>query len=295
MLYSTQTATAVRRFGIREGIKMLAEAGYPCLDVAISDYTENIRNGDFMAIAEEYRAVSKEFGIKYNQGHAPFGGGALPDGRSKYVVEKAHLMPDALRFAAAAGIEMVIIHPLNFMELGFIGNEEYHFEKNMEFFSSLIPVARDLGVKIGIENLWHQSNLTGSIYGVTCADPKEHIRYVTSLNAPDVFVACLDLGHSALVDRMPENVIRSLGSDILGALHVHDVDYKTDLHTAPFQGKLNWEEICRALGEINYRGVLTFEADSFLAKLPNEIIPYGIKMMERVGNYLAEKIDSYRK
>lgn len=295
MLYSTQTATAVRRFGIREGIKMLAEAGYPCLDVAISDYTENIRCADYKTIAEEYRAASQEFGIKYNQGHAPFGGGALPDGRSKYVVEKAHLMPDALRFAAAAGIEMVIMHPLNFMELGFIGNEEYHFEKNMEFFSSLSPIARDLGVKIGIENLWHQSNLTGSIYGVTCADPKEHIRYVTSLDAPDVFVACLDIGHSALVDRKPEEVIRSLGSDILGALHVHDVDYKTDLHTAPFQGKLNWEEICRALGEINYRGVLTFEADSFLTKLPNEIIPYGIKMMERVGNYLTEKIDFYRK
>ena len=211
------------------------------------------------------------------------------------MVEKAHLMPETLKFAAVAGIERVIIHPLNFMEMGFIGNEDYHFEKNMEFFSALIPVARELGVKIGIENLWHTSKYTGAIYGVTCADPKEHIKYVTSLNAPDVFTACLDVGHSALVDRMPEDVIRTLGSDILGALHVHDVDFKTDLHTAPFQGKLNWEEICRALGEINYRGVITFEADHFLSRLPCDILPYAIKVMERTGHYLAEKVDSYRK
>ena len=295
MLYSSETAGAVRKFGIREGVRILAEAGYPCLDFSFCDYTEEIRSGDWRPIAEEYRSVAKEFEIKYNQGHAPFGGGALPDGRSKYVVEKAHLMPTALEFAAAAGIETVIIHPLNFMEIGFQGNEEFHFEKNMEFFSNLTPIARNLGLKIGIENLWHKNPLTGNTYGVTCADPREHIRYVTSLNAPDVFVACLDVGHSALVDRKPEDVIRTLGSDILGALHIHDVDYKVDLHTAPFQGKLNWEEICRALGEINYKGVFTFEADSFLANLPNEIVPYAVKVMERTGHYLAEKIDSYRK
>lgn len=295
MLFSTQTATAVRRFGIKEGVKMLAEAGYPCLDVSFCDYTEELRQGGWQAIAEEYRSAAELYNIRYNQGHAPFGGGALPDGRSKYVVEKAALMPEALRFAATAGIETVIIHPLNFMELGFIGTEEYHFEKNMEFFSALTPLARELGVKIGIENLWHNSPLTNNIYGVTCADPKEHVRYVTSLNAPDVFVACLDVGHSALVDRKPEEVIRALGGDILGALHIHDVDYKTDLHTAPFQGKLNWDEICRALGEINYRGVLTFEADSFLSKLPDELVPDGIRFMAKTGKYLADKVDSYRK
>ncbi len=295
MLYSTQTATAVRRFGIREGIRILADAGYPCLDVAISDHTDNLRQGDWKPIAEEYKAASGEFGVRYNQGHAPFGGGALPDGRSKYVVEKSYLMPTALEFAAAAGIETVIIHPLNFMEIGFKGNEELHFEKNMEFFSALTPIARELGVKIGIENLWHQSTLTDNIYGITCADPREHVRYVTSLNAPDVFVACLDVGHSALVDRKPEDAIRALGGDVLGALHIHDVDYKTDLHTAPFYGKLNWEEICRALGEINYKGVFTFEADSFLAKLPTELLIDGIGLMAKIGAYLAKKVDSYRK
>ena len=295
MLYSTETSTVVKRFGIKEGVRILAEAGYPRLDLTFSDYTDEIRSGEWKAIAEEYREAAELYGIKYNQGHAPFGGGALPDGRSRYVVEKAALMPETLRFASLAGAEMVIIHPLNFMEMGFIGNEEYHFEKNMEFFSALTPIARELGLKIGIENLWHTSPLSGNTYGVTCADPKEHIRYVTSLNAPDVFVACLDVGHSALVDRKPEAVIRQLGSEVLGALHIHDVDYKTDLHTLPFQGKLDYDEICRALGEIDYKGVFTFEADYFLKRVPDELILDGVKFMAAVGKYLSDRVDSFRK
>jgi sugar phosphate isomerase/epimerase len=294
MMFSTTTATAVKRFGISDGIKALASAGYPMLDINVAEHTEAIRSGEWLPIAKEYKAAAEASGRIYNQGHAPFGGGALPDGRSKYVVEKAHLMPRTLEFAAVAGIETLVIHPLNFMEIGFFGNEEYHFEKNMEFFSALTPIARDLGVKIGIENLWHTGNLTGKIHGVTCADPKEHLRYVTSLNAPDVFCACLDIGHSALVDRKPEDVIRALGSEILGALHVHDVDYKTDLHTAPFMGKLNFEEICRALGEIDYKGVLTFEADSFISALPQELISDGMRFMVKIGKYLTERIDFYR-
>lgn len=295
MLFSSQTSTAVKRFGIKEGIKVLAEAGYPCLDLGIYDYTNALRSGEWKTIAKEYKECAECFGIEYNQGHAPFGGGALPDGRSVYVVEKAYLMPKALEFAAEAGVKTVVMHPLNFMEMGFIGNEEYHFEKNMEFFSRLTPIARDLGLKIGIENLWHKHEKTDAIIGVTCADPKEHIRYIKELNAPDVFVACLDLGHSALVGREPQDVIRTLDGEILGALHVHDVDYKTDLHTLPYQSRLNWEEICRALGEINYSGVLTFEADSFLSKLDSELIGSATKFMAKVGKHLADKVDAYRK
>lgn len=295
MLYSSQTSIAVKRLGIKEGVLLLAKSGYPRLDLSMYVHTDAIREDSWKEIAKEYKKVAEECGIKYNQAHAPFGGGALPDGRSVYVVEKAHLMPKSIEFAAMAGVETLVIHPLNFMEIGFLGNEEYHFEKNMEFFSNLLPIARSLGVKIGIENLWHTSELNKTIFGVTCADPREHIRYVTELGAPDVFTACLDLGHSALVSRKPEDVIRTLGHDILGALHVHDVDYLTDIHTLPYMSKLNWEEICRALGEINYSGALTFEADHFLERLPTELLPSAIKLMADTGKYLAEKIDSYRK
>lgn len=294
MLFSTDTAIATTRLGIDKGIKTLAEAGFPCLNLDISKHTEAIKCGEWRSIAKEYKQASEAYGIRYDLGHAPYGGGRFPDGRSVYVIEKSQLMPQALEFAKEAGVEIVTIHPLNFLETDFKQTREYHFEKNIEFYSRLTPIARNLGIRIGIENLWSTDNASGKIVGITCADPEEHIRYVKELGADDVFTACLDVGHSALTGIEPQDVIRALGKNVLGALHVHDVDYVRDLHTLPYMSKLNWDEICRALGEIDYSGVLTFEADSFLARFPSEVIPDAAKLMASVGKHLADKIDSYR-
>jgi len=291
---STSTRRTVKKLGIEKGIEVLAAAGYDALDLSLDLYTEQIGNGDWRDTAKAYRALAEKHGITYNQAHAPFGGGQLPDGRSNYAVNLSPLMPAALEMAAAAGVETVVIHPMNFLEIGYLGNEELHFERNMEFYTKLTPIARDLGVKIAIENLWNTNRLTGNIGAATCSDPVEHIRYIDTLAAPDVYTLCLDLGHSALVGRTPETVIRTLGHDRLGALHVHDVDYKKDLHTLPYQSKLDWEEICRALGEINYKGVLTLEADSFIAGVDVELLPASVRYMAATARHLAKKIDSYR-
>ena len=55
MLYSSQTSTVVKKFGIKEGIAVLADAGYPCLDLGIYDYTDNLRQGNWRELAKEYR------------------------------------------------------------------------------------------------------------------------------------------------------------------------------------------------------------------------------------------------
>ena len=291
---STSTRHTVKTLGIEEGISLLAKAGYDALDLSLDLHTAEISDGTWQPIAKQYRAAAEALGITYNQAHAPFGGGALPDGRSNYAVNLAPLMPATLEMAAAAGVGTVVIHPMIFLEIGYLGHEELHLERNMEFYEKLIPIARDLGVKIAIENLWIKNPLTGNITSAACANPVEHIRYLDTLAAPDVFTLCLDLGHSALVGLDPADVIRTLGHDRLGALHVHDVDYKKDLHTLPYCSQLDWEEICRALGEINYKGLLTLEADSFIKKLDPELLAPATAYMATVARHLAKKIDSYR-
>ena len=51
----------------------------------------------------------------------------------------------------------------------------------------------------------------------------------------------------------------------------------------------------KALADIDYKGDLTFEADSFLSKLDVELMPSAVKFMAKTGKHLAEKVDSYRK
>ncbi|MBQ8005797.1 MAG: hypothetical protein IJ303_05755 [Clostridia bacterium] len=44
-----------------------------------------------------------------------------------------------------------------------------------------------------------------------------------------------------------KKMIDVLGKDRLKALHVHDVDGHSDLHTLPFFSKIDWNSILKAL------------------------------------------------
>ena len=92
----------------------------------------------------------------------------------------------------------------------------------------------------------------------------------------------------------PEDAIRYLGAKRLQSLHVHDVDYITDLHTLPYQGKVNWAEITKALKEIGYEGDFTYEADNFLGRIPASEIQTGVNYMAALGRRLMAKIDAAR-
>ena len=83
-------------------------------------------------------------------------------------------------------------------------------------------------------------------------------------------------------------MIRTMGSRI-GALHVHDNDYRKDLHTIPGHGDMNFPAITEALKEIGYRGIYTLECGS---SLPRELLPVGVSYMANIARHFANKIDS---
>jgi sugar phosphate isomerase/epimerase len=78
--------------------------------------------------------------------------------------------------------------------------------------------------------------------------------------------------------------------DRLGALHVHDVDRIRDLHTLPYLGKLNWDDITAALRDVDYTGDFTYEVESFLHPLDDSFIPTALRFMHDVGRHLINKI-----
>ena len=82
--------------------------------------------------------------------------------------------------------------------------------------------------------------------------------------------------------------------DRLGCIHAHDVDYVADLHTLPGTVKINWDNVCRALGEINYRGSFNLEADNFFKGFPEEHHPAVAKFMADTTRVFADKVDLYR-
>jgi hypothetical protein len=88
---------------------------------------------------------------------------------------------------------------------------------------------------------------------------------------------------------------KKLGNKRLQCLHVHDVDGTNDSHTLPFYGTVNWDKVMKALADIDYKGELTFEADSFMDNKPDMLLPECARLMAETGKYLVSKFESYKK
>ena len=286
MLFSNQTEFLGGKYGLVRAVEMMIEAGYPAIDISMFDIHACPFTDDYREVADTLNAMAAEAGVKFVQAHAPFGA------YDRYVNEMIPLLPRAFEFCSLLGIESMVVHPI--MRGHYYGHEQEHFDMNIKFYQAIAPLARTNKVKIAIENMWDRHPVTGRICDHVCADPHELCRYYDTLNDPEIYTVCLDLGHVALCGRGPEDAVRIIGRDRLGCIHAHDVDYISDLHTLPGAARLNWDAVARALGEIDYKGVFNMEADCFFAGFMEEHYPAVTKFMADTARVIASKIDLYR-
>lgn len=287
MLFSSQSSTLNRRLGLEKAIEFMMDAGYPCIDISLFNHNEYLFADNWKDIAQNIRQKVDARGVFFNQAHAPFGGGY-----EHYTSVLVPQFPRVFEFCEILGVRQIVIHPLQ--RGRYYGHEKELFDLNMNFYRSLIPLSEKHRIKICIENMWQSHPVNRHICDDVCADPHELAAYYDTLNDPDHFTVCLDIGHVALCGREPEDAIRILGHDRLGALHVHDVDYVSDLHQLPGMGKINWNVVLDALADIQYSGEFTLEADSFLHRFDLDYLPTATKFMADTAKHMADKIDELK-
>ncbi|MBO5653631.1 MAG: sugar phosphate isomerase/epimerase, partial [Clostridia bacterium] len=267
---------------------MIADAGFDAVDFSFIDMRDPKSKVYNALMAEDYRQACadalqavKARGAVFNQAHAPFGGGY-----DNYLNNLVPLFPRVFECAALLEIPTLVVHPIQ--RGRFYGHEDEMLQLSIDFYKSLIPLAKEYGVRIGVENMW-QMDSRNYIVDDTLAAPEQFCACMDALPA-EHFTACLDLGHVELCGREAKDFIRRLGHDRLGALHVHDVDRIRDLHTLPYLGKLNWDDITAALRDVDYTGDFTYEVESFLHPLDDSFIPTALRFMHDVGRHLINKI-----
>ena len=285
MLFSCQTSYLASRFGIETATDMLIEAGYTAVDLSAFGNNAYMFTEDWQETAKSLRSRTESQGACFNQAHAPFGGGY-----DHYTGVLIPTFPRVFAFCELLGVRQIVVHPLQ--KGRYYGHEKELFDMNMDFYRSLIPLSEKHGIKIAIENMWQGHPVTHRICDDVCADPHELAAYYDTLNDPEHFTVCLDIGHVALCGREPEDAIRILGHDRLGALHVHDVDYVSDLHTIPYLGRINWQNVLEALASIDYKGEFTMESDAFLSRYPEDMLPLATRFMADTSKYLVDKLDA---
>ncbi len=295
MLLVTQTDYLADYFGIECAIEMIADAGFDAIDYSMfpmSDDACELNGDDFRTHVRKIKEAAQRRGIPFTQAHAPFSFPML-DGEQAYIEKVRTRVIRAMEIASMLEVPIIVVHPLQFRPYWARGSAKYLAKVNEEFYRSLMPYAEQFHIKVACENMWQRNEKKHRIVSSVCADPQEFNAYIDTINDPH-FVACLDLGHCGLTDRTAQDCIRAMGGERIQALHVHDNDNAEDLHTLPGYGKMQWDEILKALAEIGYGGNFTFEADRFLSPYRGdpESAFCALKLMESVGRKMIRKINT---
>lgn len=288
MLLSTMTSELAKRTTHADAIRTLAEIGYDAYDFTFSaDDASPVYSEDYKEYAAMLKDIAEKNGIICNQAHAVYP--SALKGKDDYNAKTFEQIIRNMEFASLLGAKHIIVHPICY---GL--PEKSAFELNMELYNNLLPYCKQYGIKVALENMWDWDRKRKHITHCTCSTGEKFAYYLDNLD-PDWFIACLDLGHCGLSGGEAQDMIRILGKDRLKALHVHDNNYVDDSHVMPYSGDMEWEEIFKALAEIGYEGELTYEADSTWSKFPDELVPEGIRFMEKLGRYMIGQIEKYTK
>ncbi len=122
------------------------------------------------------------------------------------------------------------------------------WERSQKQIRTLIPLAEEMKVIIGIEEVWNKFLLS----------PLEFARYVDEFQSPWIR-AYFDVGNVA-INGYPQDWIRTLNKRIV-KLHIKDFAFRKRLaeFTPLLEGEIDFKAVHAALTEIGYRGTATVE------------------------------------
>ena len=286
----------VTKLGDRKAAQLIADAGFDSVDYSLMQMVDAdcVFNGrDYIAQAEKAGSIFREYGVPVRQAHAPFRFKDYEDP----VAFRDHIFPTIARSveaAAALGAPIIVVHPLHYTDTS---TPEEIYQRNMKFYTDLLPVCNACGIQIAVENMFRRDGRRGHIIHDSCSRAEEFCRYMDGLDSK-YFVACLDVGHVGLPVQEDEawDFVYKLGRDRLKSLHIHDNDYKNDQHALPYTGRIDWDKVTNALGQIDYTGDFTYELSmtNMIGQMDPALYPAALRYIHDIGRALVEKTEEYR-
>jgi L-ribulose-5-phosphate 3-epimerase len=228
-----------KSLGIRERFQLAKEAGFEAIECPTTPGA---------AEAEEMLGASKQAGLPIhsvmNQAHWSK---PLSSADPGVVEESMEGMRTSLRNAKMWGADTVLLVPA-------VVNPETGYaqawERSQRQIRKLIPLAQELKVTIGIEEVWNKFLLS----------PIEFARYVDELESPWL-KAYFDVGNDVFYG-YPQDWIRTLGARIA---KVHLKDFQLDRPNGRFiwrnlgEGDIDWPAVHQAFADVGYNGFMTTE------------------------------------
>ena len=286
MKVSTEIASIARVIGEEKAVEYCAKAGFDAWDFSMFsmcgyDYEKKcvihsnhpLAGSDYLKYAAKLKKIGLDNGIVCNQSHAPF---------PTYCDEVRSYYKRAIECTAEAGGEICVIHPDNYKSS----------EENAEIYLGLLTFAKECNVKIATENMWAWDEKKNQATFSACATPEDFNAHLNTVN-DEYFTACLDIGHAEMkgIGTSAVEMIKALGSR-LSALHIHDNDRWHDSHQIPFSMNIDFNEIVKALKEVNYKGYFTLEAEQYMNAFTKENALEGVKNLQKAVRKLADMFEN---
>jgi L-ribulose-5-phosphate 3-epimerase len=198
------------------------------------------------AKAEEMLAASKEAGLPIHSVMNSEHWRSPLSSADPAVVEKSmEGMRTSLHNAKLWGADTVLLVPA-------VVNPETSYaqawERSQRQIRKLLPLAEELKVIIGIEEVWNKFLLS----------PLEMVHYLDEFQTPWIR-AYFDIGNCAITG-YPQDWIRTLGKRIV-KMHVKDFSFKKRVaeFSPLLEGEIDWKAVYAALAEIGYQSTATVE------------------------------------
>lgn len=297
MLLSVQTAPILDTFGIDEGFRMIAQAGFTCVDfnldhawpggkIRANDCSGffSMTDDEMKAALRPYKEAAEKYGVKFWQAHAPFPTYVPEKTTNEYIL---HVLKKNIMLMEYLGCPNLVVHPG--VMVGQDGDAEWNY--NVGMYSALIPELKKYGVTCCLENMF--TGYRGKCMEACCSDFDEANAYIDHLNeiaGEKLFAFCLDIGHATLLGKDIYKVIRKLG-DRIAVLHVHDNDGRNDEHLFPYMGVTRWDRFCEGLKDIGFNKPLSFETFNALATFDQALWPQMMNLLRATGELFAARIE----
>lgn len=232
----------------------MIEACHACDVKAMELHPSNVEGLRDAELVELRQRLDGE-GISVSSFHLPY---AAPEDiasfyefkRSATVARMSHWM----RIAGKLGARVVVQHPTTDRDPAVENGLDRYFEQIYRSLDELVPVARESGVIIGLENMTPGESGGGRFF----SEPEHIARLSREYTAEEVgFV--YDTGHALYsAGSAAIEILEAMGQRV-AAWHLADNAGDRDSHLAPGRGEVDWDGVFRFAARIGFSHPITME------------------------------------
>ena len=264
IIYSQTTRTVGEKNNVdnfKLGIKRLEDSKFAYANLNFFEIQELLDKNDYEDIFGDLIEFLKDSSITFNIAHAPIHYPFFFNTYYKrdYIDTLKNRILKSLDISKEIGVKKIVIHVGTYLDKDYNYDINKSIEHNIKYLEPFVKKAIENNILIAIEN-GTQMEKDDPLFKNTAPYIDELIRIVEYYNKKydkEVLGVCFDFGHANVGNLDMYNEIVKIGNKLI-VTHIHD-NYGTDSHNQPFDGTVNWDDVRKALTDINYNGELTSE------------------------------------